>query len=193
MKANPKTRAVTLAIILAVVILGLLMLTRFGHVTADPSDTTKSYLVQTDSTGTAAGTINPVDKRADNETVFLSMAKLVGALIVVVGAIYAFLFMLRKMMGSKLSANRGHRVLEVLETTYVAQKKSVSLVRFSDRAVLIGITESGITPLAELDGDETARVLSAANAEKSSAGFRNVLSEAKERFKVFSFGRSQNS
>jgi flagellar biosynthetic protein FliO len=193
MKANPKTRAVTLAIILAVLILGLLMVTRFGHVTAGPSDTTKSYLVQTDSTAMAAGTTDPADKRADNESVLISMAKLVGALIVVVGAIYAFLFILRKMMGSKLSSNRGNRNLEVLETTYVAQKKSVSLVRFSDRAVLIGITESGITPLAELDGDETARVLAAANAEKSSAGFRNVLSEAKERFKVFSSGRSQNT
>jgi len=129
-------------------------------------------------------------KAVSDESVALSLAKLLGALILVVAGIYGFLYLLRKMMGQKLSANRNHKLLEVLETTYVAQKKTVSLVRFSDRAVLIGIAESGINVLAELNPEETARVLSEFSSVKSpSAGFTGALKDAKAKLMSLNIGK----
>ncbi|MCX6826375.1 MAG: flagellar biosynthetic protein FliO [candidate division Zixibacteria bacterium] len=128
-------------------------------------------------------------KAVDSESVVISLAKLIGALVVVVGAIYGFLFILKKMMGAKLSANRGSRLIEVLETTYIAQKKSVSLVRFGGRAVLVGVSEGNMTALAELNPEETAQITAESTLEKSNVGFKNILIDAKEKIKAFSARR----
>lgn len=130
-----------------------------------------------------------VQVKRENSSAWLSALKLAGAMIVVIGAIYGFLFLLRKMMGKKLSTNRSRRFLELLETTYIGQKKSISLVRFADRAILIGSSENSIAPLAELDSEETARLLQEAVPVKNITGFRNLLSEAREKYRTLNLRR----
>jgi len=111
-----------------------------------------------------------------------SLIKLLGALIIVVVGIYGFLLMLRKMMGRKFSGNRKKNLLEVIETTYIAQKKSVSLVRFADRAVLVGISDNNISVLAEIDSEETSKIVASTQLEqKETTGFSSVLNDARSR------------
>jgi flagellar biosynthetic protein FliO len=138
-----------------------------------------------------ADSISTAIIRSEEEPMIWSMLKLIGALVVVVAGIYGFLYLLRKMMGGRLSSNRSNRIIEVLETSYVAQKKSVSLVRFSDRAVLVGVTDNNMTPLAELSSEETAKILQEMQSEKSSAGFKNILSNAKEKYFALSAGKAK--
>lgn len=130
-----------------------------------------------------------VQVKRENSSALLSALKLAGAMIVVIGAIYGFLFLLRKMMGMRLSSNRNQRFLELLETTYIGQKKSISLVRFADRAILIGSSENSIAPLAELDSEETASLLQEAVPVKNITGFRNLLSEAREKYRTLNLRR----
>jgi flagellar biosynthetic protein FliO len=103
-------------------------------------------------------------------------------LIVVIG-IYGFLYVLRKMMGSKFSGNRKSRMIDVMETAYIAQKRSVSLIRFHDRSILVGVSDNSIQPLAELSAEETSKILAEYAEEKPAPGFRNILGDAKEKFK----------
>lgn len=117
------------------------------------------------------------------------LVKLVLALGVVVAAIYGFLYMLRKMMGQKFSSNRSNRLIEVIETTFIAQKKSVSVIRFHDRAILVGICDGSIARLAELDPEESAAILSEHASPNQSGKFAGVLSEARTRLKNWNMSR----
>jgi flagellar biosynthetic protein FliO len=66
--------------------------------------------------------------------------------------IYAAVFLLRRLSGSRLSGGRG-KTIQVIEQTYLAPKKSVCLLKLADRAVLIGITDTSINMLTELEWD----------------------------------------
>jgi flagellar biosynthetic protein FliO len=159
----------------------VLVVPKLGKVAAitnpDPTNI-GSVATVTDETGPA----NVESDKPVSESLTWSMVKLVGALAVVVVGIYGFLYILRRMMGGKLSANRTSRLIEVLETTFVAQKKSVSLVRFGDRAVLIGISEGNMTALAELGSEETTKIMAASAVEKPAPGFKNILHDAREKW-----------
>lgn len=122
---------------------------------------------------------NPSPKAEERVPTFASTAvpsmfKLASALVLVIVCIYLGVWGLKKTMGKKYSGNRQYNALEVLETTYVAPKKSVSLVRVAGKAVLIGVTESQIAVLTELSREETAEVL--ATVEKEEAASPNFMS-----------------
>jgi flagellar biosynthetic protein FliO len=175
--------------ILLLVSTALLMAT-FGKATADRIVNAENKTIPGTSAGQTAGEISdePVKTSAGGLTdgsITLSLLKLVAALIVVVIGIYGFLYVLRKMMGSKFSGNKKSRMIDVMETAYIAQKRSVSLVRFHDRAVLVGVSDNNIQPLAELTADETAKVLAEYAEEKPAPGFKNILGDAKEKIKAW--------
>ncbi len=125
----------------------------------------------------------------DSGSMVWPMVKLVLALGIVVAAIYGFLYLLRKMMGQKFSGNRSNRLVEVIETTYIAQKKSVSVLRFHDRAILVGICDGSIQRLAELDPAESAAIISDFASPNPSGKFAGVLSEARTRLKSWNMNR----
>ena len=136
-----------------------------------------------------SGTQNDMSPFVDGGSMTGPLLKLVFALGVVIAAIYGFLYLLRKMMGQKHSGNRSNQLIEVIETTYIAQKRSVSVIRFYNKAILVGICDGSIQRLGELSTEETAAVLSE-KAEMCGAGkFAGVLSEAKTRLKSWNVAR----
>ncbi|UCE25060.1 MAG: flagellar biosynthetic protein FliO [Candidatus Zixiibacteriota bacterium] len=122
-----------------------------------------------------------------------SLLKLASALAIVVACIYVGIYLLKRLMGRKYSGNRQNNLLEVLETTYVAPKKSVSLLRVADKAVLVGMSENHITVLTELDAAQTREVLAAIEPERETESFRNVLKTATDKIKEFGFKRSKKT
>jgi flagellar biosynthetic protein FliO len=128
---------------------------------------------------------------SENDSMIWPLLKLAGALTLVIGGIYGFLFLLRKMMGARLSSNRQNQLIEVVETAYIAQKKSVSLIRFADRAVLVGVAENGISALAELSPEETAEISSGMETKKA-AGFKNIFSRARGKYINIAAGKGSS-
>jgi len=116
----------------------------------------------------------------DGGSMIMPLIKLLGALLLVVAGIYGFIFMLKRMMGGKFSANRKDNLIEVIETSYIAQKKSISLVRFTNRAVLVGVTDTGINVLAELNPEETEKILTNQSLERPVTGFKGALKDARK-------------
>lgn len=112
-----------------------------------------------------------------------SLARIVGALLIVIVCIYAGLYLLKRMTMKRYSGNGRHQVLEVLETTGVAPKKAVSLIRVADKSVLVGMTDNSITVLTELDAEQTARITAAYDNEKEADGFGQLLRTVSQRVK----------
>ncbi|NOY88198.1 MAG: flagellar biosynthetic protein FliO [FCB group bacterium] len=122
-----------------------------------------------------------------------SLLKLVSALIVVIICIYFGIFLLKKLMGKKYSGNSRRNFLEVLETTYIAPKKSVTLLRVADKAVLIGMSESHIAVLTELDDAQTKEILVTMKAEEEVTPFKNMLKSATQKWKKVSLQKDDKA
>jgi flagellar protein FliO/FliZ len=68
----------------------------------------------------------------------------------VVGLIYGSLYLLRRWQGGAPGA-RPARQLAVLETTRLAPRQAVHLLRVGERTLLIGATDQSVTLLAEME------------------------------------------
>ena len=186
---NRRNKRILLIILLILIVSTALILAKFSSVTA--GNVSNQNIGSGISDGDSEGK-NPSAAPGGfmgNESVTWSLIKLLGALLVVVLAIYGFLYLLKFMMGQKFSGNRDKQLLEIIETRYVAQKKSISLIRFSNRAILIGVCDGGITPLAELNPEETAHLITEGPAVKSTSAFKNVLMDARSKLMAISVKR----
>ncbi|MDF1544996.1 MAG: flagellar biosynthetic protein FliO [bacterium] len=153
-KNNRKRMLVTVGLIFVAAIAGLVMI---GNDNVEASGSGETV----QATGVASA--------------FLPILKMLSALVVVVIAIYVGVWLLKRTMGRKFSGNQVYNSLEVLETTFVAPKKSVSLVRVADRSVLIGVTDQNISVLAELDSESTAQILAKECEQPETSSFADML------------------
>jgi len=124
-------------------------------------------------------------EQIQNPGIVSAVVKMVSALALVIALVYGALYMLRRLMGRRLKGSGGNGSLEVLETTYVGQHKAISLVRVGQRSVLVGVTDSQITTLTELDIEETEEILGASTHPAKTEPFSGALSGAVERLKTF--------
>ncbi len=173
-----RTKKILLLLLIIIIVSTGFIIAKFGAASAGKNSTNE--IAQAFNT-------KPNNETEDNPitipgsgSMTMPFIKLIGALLLVVAGIYGFIYLLRRMMGGKFSANRRDNLIEVLETSYIAQKKSISLVRFADRAVLIGVGDTGINVLAELNPDETAKIIANQSLEKPVSGFKGVLKDARK-------------
>lgn len=183
-KARRRSQLTVIAIVIAALI-GVLVVNT-DRATADR--TTAS--AQTTVTNGSAAETTTGDETGFYSSAAPSLFKLISALALVIACIYAGVFLLRRLMGKRYSGNRQNSLLEVLETTYLGPKKTVSLVRVADRAVLIGSSENQISPLAELSPEETAKILAAVQAESHPESFQKTFKSALSRMKELGFKKA---
>ncbi|GEM_PF-1214943 len=186
-----KRKGLTFKIIILLIVSAAFVMAKFGK--AGAQEMSPAADVPTVQHSTPSGNANTSEDSfkgfggKESESLLLPVLKLIGALLLVVAAIYGFLFLLKKMMSSGLPGTGG-RMIEVIESSAVAPKKSVALVRYSDRAVLIGIADNAISVLAELGPEETLKVLKEAASGRKPAGFKSILDSAKGRVDNLGFG-----
>ena len=179
----------TMAVIILAALIGVLAINtdRASAVKADAK--VENTAVQTET----AATTNTGSPTAFYSSAAPSLLKLVSALVLVVVCIYVGVYLLRKLMGKKYSGNRQNTILEVLETTYVAPKKSVSLLRVADKAVLVGTSENQISVLTELDPDQTREVLASIEPAAESENFSSLFKSASDKLKEIGFKRAKKT
>ncbi len=172
-KSN-RSRVIAIVVILTLAIGGLLAIDT-NQATADQSTTL-----------TPANTDGPEEiSSALTGSALPSLVRMTSALVIVIACIYGGIFLLRYFMGQRRGRNGQAKVLEVLETTSVAPKKTISLIRVADKSVLVGITESGMSLLTELSPEETAAACPSMIEEPASpdSDFANSLSTAFNRLR----------
>jgi flagellar biosynthetic protein FliO len=111
------------------------------------------------------------------ESVVPSLTRIALTLCVVVAIIYLTVFLLKKLSGSRAGGTGRGRMVQVIEQTYLAPKKSVCLLKLADRAVLVGITDTGINLLTEFDWESLPSDI-LERAGRTQAGFPGMLQEA---------------
>jgi flagellar protein FliO/FliZ len=177
-----RRNVVGVVVILAIAVIGLLAL---GN---NPASAVRL------DTGDSADTLAAATQATTPEfvgTAMPSMLRMVFALIVVIGAIYGGLWLLKRSMNRGFA--RGGRTLEVLETTAVAPKKTISLVRVADKAVLVGVTDNGIAMLTELTAEQTKEIVAAQATPAADDGFSKALAAATGKLREFGLKRKQTA
>ena len=173
-KAN-KGRIIAITVILAMAIAGLLAI-----------DTEQATADQNSAT-TASETATPVEMTSSalTSSALPSLVRMASALVIVIACIYGGIFLLRYFTGHRRGRRGQAKILEVLETTSVAPKKTVSLIRVADKSVLVGITDTGMSLLTELSPEETAVLCPAIVEEEPSpeSDFANTLGNAFNRLR----------
>jgi flagellar biosynthetic protein FliO len=104
-----------------------------------------------------------------------SLLRFVFGLIVVVGAILAVHWLLKRWGQSRLQGVAGRSgVIDVVATTSLAQGRTLHLVRVGSELVLVGATEQSITRIGEMD----AAALGEMAADRGNGEFQAMLNGA---------------
>lgn len=165
------------AVIVGISIAGLCLI-NVGRTDA-VNQTAASALGQTSSEA-EIGTLGGFDDSA-----LPAIGKMVAALVVVIFAIYAGVWLLRRFTGGRRGRS-DQRLLEVLETAYLGSKKSVALLRVADKSVLVGVTETQMSVLTELDADQTAVALAGPDKTATGDDFDRLYDSAAKQLQRFS-------
>lgn len=96
--------------------------------------------------------------------------------------IWGAVWVMRRFSSVGIRSAGGDGLVDVLGRTYIAPKKAVYILRVGDRALAVGVTESAMTPLAELDLAETLSACSETGQETARlsdllGGFKSRLSK----------------
>lgn len=157
-------------IILACLLLAL------SAVPATRADTTAATTATVSGTGTAGDIPDEAVMPSLTESIVPSLVRIALSLGVIVAIIYVTVLVLRKLSGNRFGGRRGTAV-QIVEQTYIAPKKSICLLRLADRAVLVGVTDTSINLLTEMEWDALPQE-TAERANRSQTGFPGLLNEA---------------
>ena len=182
-----------MTIMAAVALIGVTMI-KVDPVRADKALADRAALVAQDAganTATAPAEAGTPPVTADRPGVGAAVLKMISALVVVIVAVYVGLYLLRRMMGRRATGALGVDALTVLQTTYVGQHKAISLVKVGNRSVLVGVTDSQISTLTELDQEETEEIMGQTAEPARSESFSKLLVGAADKLKMFGLKKKQ--
>ena len=180
---------VGVTVIVVAAITGLLLTTE-GQVSADRSLGGRLSAVTTGSVSEPASSPSETIGSASGSVVG-PIVRMFSALAIVVVVAYLALYLLKRLMGRRYSGSLAADNVEVLQTTYVGPHKAISLVRVGNRSVLVGVTESQISTLTELDATETSEILSRVQATGKSESFAGIFASATTKLKEISIGKKR--
>jgi len=100
---------------------------------------------------------------------------------VVIALIYGGVYLIRRYVPSARNMF-GSGVLKVVGRTYISSKQCILLIKVGAKYVMVGVTGTSMTPLAEVsDPDDARRIaeqLAAQNTQSIAGSFRKALSRA---------------
>jgi flagellar biogenesis protein FliO len=159
----------TTAVIVTVAVIGLFLMPSDDGRADQSGNTSSSGAATAESVGTSdlftSGAIP-------------TLGKMIGALLVVILCIYVGIYLMKKTMGGRYGSTNKLNALEVLESTGVGPKQSVTLIRVGEKSVLVGITGERMALLTELNAEDTAALMTSAPADREPDAFSRMLSTA---------------
>ena len=110
------------------------------------------------------------------------LALLILSLIVVLALIWGAMYLLRRISG-RGAPGLGKSHVRVLERAHIAPKKAVYVIQVGSRALAVGVSEAGMSTLAELDPDETLKAYPAFQEQGAPSSFAHLLGSMRTRFR----------
>ncbi len=132
---------------------------------------------------------NPLAEMKETASLFTSILKVSGALVLVVG-----IMLLIKTVVKKLGLHGGGSgpgaLINVIDTRMIAPKKYVAVLEVADEFVLVGITDQQINLLTRLENTESIQAPSASTPQKQTAmAFSSLFNKSIKNFS----GRGKDS
>jgi flagellar protein FliO/FliZ len=105
------------------------------------------------------------------------------SLVLIIGLIYLSLFLLKK-SSLGLKKNRAGDLIQVLEKCYISPKKGIFIVKVGSKLLALGVTETQINLLSELDSSSESKsdLKDKAVSEKEMAG--TLLQKIKDKLNL---------
>ena len=100
---------------------------------------------------------------------------------VVLLLIWGAVHVLQRLSRTKVNSGTTSYV-QVLDRTYLAPKKAIYVLKIGTRSLAVGVTDNQITPLAELDADETSEVYAQSAEMSGTPSFATLLNDVRTRF-----------
>lgn len=136
--------------------------------------TTPVMATVTDSTAVAA----QVTALPDVSSMVTRMILSLGVVLLLIwGAVHV----LQRISGRSAAPGGATSHIRVLDRTYLAPKKAVYVLKIGSRSLAVGVTDNQITPLAELDAEETNLAYPAALPSDGTPSFANLLKDVRTR------------
>lgn len=109
------------------------------------------------------------------------ITRMVLSLGVVLLLIWGAVHVLQRISGrsNKIGGTESH--IRVLDRTYLAPKKAVYVLKIGSRSLAVGVTDTQITPLAELDAEETNLAYPTSLPNATTPSFANLLKDVRTR------------
>jgi flagellar biosynthetic protein FliO len=122
----------------------------------------------------AAAAAVPANKLGETASLVSAIAKVLGALAVVVALMFLLLFTLKKLGLGNGMAKSGSNI-KIIETRMIAPKKYIAIAQIAGKQVALGITDHNISLLTDLDD----QLISPVNEKSAgSDSFAGVLQKA---------------
>jgi flagellar biosynthetic protein FliO len=109
------------------------------------------------------------------------VTRMVLSLGVVLLLIWGAVHVLQRISGRSVKPGSVASHIQVLDRTYLAPKKAVYVLKIGSRSLAVGVTENQITPLAELDTEETNLAYPASLPSDGTPSFANLLKGVRTR------------
>lgn len=109
------------------------------------------------------------------------ITRMVLSLGVVLLVIWAAVHALQKISGRSIKPGGAQSHIRVLDRTYLAPKKAVYVVKIGSRSLAVGVTDNQITPLTELDPEETNLAYPTHMSSEGMPSFANLLKDVRTR------------
>ncbi len=100
-----------------------------------------------------AGT-GPIPEGLALESVWSMGLRLFLTLALVIGVIFAFVWLSRRLMAKRWPGGAPDRPVRLLDRVHLAPKRSLDVVSVGERVILLGTTETNISFLTELSAEE---------------------------------------
>ena len=109
------------------------------------------------------------------------VARIAFSLVVVVALIWGAVYLMRRFSGYVPSA-RGKSHVRVLGRAHIAPKKAIYIVQIGSRSLAVGVTDTQMAMLAELDPEETLSAYTADSEGSAPVPFASLLKDVRTRF-----------
>lgn len=106
-----------------------------------------------------------------------TLLQLVGALILVVGIIYASVWLMKRYSTGKIAG--GGNLISIVERRHLTPKQAIYLVKVGEKHLLIGASESGLSKLSDIEIPEIRQAPQAKGNATSISKFSQILRQAK--------------
>lgn len=118
-----------------------------------------------------------------------ALLKMFSALSLVVGIAFITLWAFRKLMNGRVRSRSDAKAIEIVSSKYLGSKHSIVLVNVVGHILVVGISPSGMSTLAQLDDEDSHDRLAAMDGQRGEGiPFAACLSHLASRF--YSAGES---